>query len=311
VKVNAKMKVIITGGTGLIGRALAADLAKDGYEVILLSRHTPSKENLTQGIRHALWDGYTADGWGQLANGADAIVNLAAESLSAGWWTEKRKREITESRARAGRAVVQAVQQAEVKPKVVIQISGVGAYGISSTQVFDETGDYGDDFPAGVTRVWEGATQPVEDMGVRRVVARTGVVLSTKGGALPKMLLPFKFFAGGPLGSGQQWLPWVHLDDEVRALRFFIENPDAHGTYNIAAQPVTNRQFAHAIGKVMSRPAFFPVPAFVIRLLFGEMGMMVLEGQRVSSKKLEDLGFQFLYPDAESALRGLLTRPRK
>lgn len=304
------MKIIITGGAGLIGRALAEDLAKDGHEAIILSRRPQPGTVLPPGVRLEKWDGRTAQGWGKLADGADAIVNLAGENLSAGRWTAKRKRAIMESRTQSGAAVVQAVQQAVNKPRAVIQSSAVGYYGPSDDKLFSEDAPPADDFLAGVCQAWEASTQPVEALGVRRAVMRSGVVLSTRSGALPRMLLPFRFYAGGPLGSGRQWLSWVHLEDEVRAVRFLIDTPQARGVYNISAEPLTNRQFAKAIGKVMRRPSFFPVPAFIIRLLFGEMSTVVLDGQRVSAQRLSDQGFQFHYPEAEAALRDLLKRPR-
>jgi hypothetical protein len=303
-----KMKIIITGGTGLIGRALAEDLAKDGHEVILLSRSSLPASSLPAGVRVEKWDGRTAQGWGQLADGADAIVNLAGENLSAGRWTAKRKRSILDSRTNPGAAVVQAVQQAAHKPGVVIQSSAVGYYGPGEAEGIAEDTPPAADFLAQVCQAWEASTQPVEALGVRWVVTRSGVVLSTRSGALPRMLLPFKFFAGGPLGSGRQWLSWIHLEDEVRALRFLIENPQAQGAYNLSARPLTNRQFAQAIGKVMRRPAFFTVPAFLIRLLFGEMSTVVLDGQHVSSQRLLEAGFQYRFPEAEAALRDLLKR---
>jgi uncharacterized protein (TIGR01777 family) len=300
------MKIIISGGTGLIGSALAEDLAKDGHEVILLSRKSQPQTGFHAGIRVEKWDGRTAQGWGKLADGADAIVNLAGENLSAGRWTAKRKQAILESRVTPGAAIVQAIQQAAKKPSVLIQSSAVGYYGPSGGELLSEDASPANDFLARVCQTWEASTQPVEDLGVRRVVTRSGVVLSTKSGALPRMLLPFKFFAGGPLGSGRQWLSWIHLEDEVRAVRFLIETAEARGAFNLSAQPVTNRQFAQAIGKVMRRPAFFPVPAFIIRLVFGEMSTVVLDGQHVSAKRLKDLGFKFRFTDAEAALKDLL-----
>lgn len=303
------MKVIILGGTGLIGSALAQDLARDGHEVIILTRRPQAQEKPPKGIRFEQWDGRSAQGWGKLAEGADAIINLAGENLSAGRWTPERKQRIIDSRVNAGAAVVQAIQQASAKPKMLLQISGIGAYGVSESETFSETSPYGNDFLAGVTRQWEDSTKAVEALGVRRVVARTGVVLSNAGGAFPRMLLPFKLFVGGPLGTGRQWLSWLHLDDQVRALRFLIENPQAHGVYNLSTNPVTNRQFAQTLGGLMRRPAFFPVPAFAIRLLFGEMGTLVLDGQRATAQRLADLGFQFRFPDIESALKDLL-KPR-
>ena len=303
------MRVIIIGGTGLIGRALAEDLATDGHEVIILSRSSGPMKGFPPGIRLARWDGHTAEGWGPLADGVDAIVNLAGENLSGGRWTPQRKRAILASRVSPGAAVVDAVLQARKKPRVLIQSSAVGYYGPTGEEWLTEDAPSGDGFLAGVCREWEASTQAVETMGVRRVVARTGVVLSPNSGALPRMLLPFKFFAGGPLGSGRQWMSWIHLDDEVRALRFLMETPGAKGAFNLSATPLTNRQFAQVVGKVMRRPAFFAVPAAIIRLVFGEMGTVVLDGQRVSARSLTDLGFKFRFPDAETALADLLRRP--
>ena len=302
------MKIIITGGTGLIGGALAEDLAMDGHEVIVLSRSSKRANNISPGIRSAKWDGRTAQGWGHLAESAGAIVNLAGENVGAGRWNAQRKRVIIESRLNAGAAVMQAIRQAENKPGMVLQASGVGYYGISDTASFGENAVPADDFQGRICQDWEASTQPVEELGVRRVVTRSGVVLSVRAGALPRMLLPFKLFVGGPLGSGRQWLSWVHLEDEVRALRFLIDNPEARGVFNISAQPVTNRQFAQALGKAMHRPAFIPVPAFVLRFLFGEMSTMILDGQRVSSQRLLDHGFNFRFPDIDSAFKDILKR---
>jgi uncharacterized protein (TIGR01777 family) len=302
------MRIVITGGTGLIGKALAEDLAQDGHEVFILTRSPRTGTNSHPCIHYVQWDGRTAQGWGHLSEEADALVNLAGENLSAGRWTARRKRLILDSRANAGAAVVQAVQQAQRKPRVLIQSSAVGYYGPDTPGLLAENTPPANDFLGRVVQAWEASTQPVEALGVRRAVIRSGVVLSPKAGALPRMLLPFKFFAGGPLGSGRQWLSWVHLEDEVRAIRFLIEHSKAQGAYNISAEPLTNRQLARAIGKVMRRPAFFPVPAFLIRLLFGEMSTVVLDGQRVSSQRLESLGFRFRYPQAEPALADLLKR---
>ena len=304
------MKTIITGGTGLIGRALAEDLAKDGHEVILLSRRPQGAAGFPPGIRVEEWDGRTAQGWGKLADGADAIVNLAGENLSAGRWTAQRKQKIIAGRVNAGSAVVQAIQQAGTRPRVVIQSSAVGYYGPCGSEWLSEDAPAGKDFLAGVCQAWEASTQAVEALGVNRVVVRSGVVLSTKSGALPRMLLPFKLFAGGPLGTGKQWLSWVHLEDEVRALRFLMENPGVRGVFNIPAEPLTNGQFARTVGKVMRRSAFVPVPAFTIRLAFGEMSTVVLDGQRASAQRLKDAGFHFRFPEAEAALQDLLNQPQ-
>jgi hypothetical protein len=303
------MKVIITGGLGMIGRALAEDLAGDGHEVIVLTRSAAGAGEPTPGIRRQRWDGRTADGWGSLADGADAIVNLAGENLSAGRWTAARKHAILRSRVDSGAAVVDAVLRARKKPRLLIQASAVGYYGPAGDELLDEQAESGKDFLAAVCRDWEESTRPVEALGVRRAVVRTGVVLSRGAGALPRMLLPFRLFAGGPLGSGRQWMSWIHLEDTVRALRFLMESTEAGGPLNLSATPLTNHEFARTVGKVMRRPAIFRVPALLVRLAFGEMGTVVLDGQRASSQRLEALGFRFRFPDAESALRDLLQRP--
>ena len=301
------MKIIISGGTGLIGHALAQDFAKDGHEVCVLSRSLPNIQESQDKIERIRWDGRTAEGWGHRVDGADTVINLAGENLSAGWWTERRKRAILHSRLDAGQAVAQAIEQAKQKPRILIQASAVGCYGINPPGMVDETGPFGNDFLSDVCRQWEASTRTVEEMGVRRVVIRLGVVFSNAGGAFPRLILPFKFFAGGALGNGEQWLSWVHLQDVVRAIRFLIEQP-ATGAFNIAAEPVTDREFAQTAGRVMHRPSFFKMPAFALKMLFGEMSTVILDGQRVSSAKLQNLGFSFVYPGIENALQDLVRK---
>jgi hypothetical protein len=303
---------MITGGTGLIGRALSANLAADGHEVIVLTRSVQQASPLTEGVRAEKWDARTAEGWGQLADGADAIVNLAGASLAGeGFfptrWTEERQRVISDSRLHAGRAVVEAITQAKQKPRVVIQSSAVGYYGFRD-KVLTEEAEAGDDWGACFTaEVWEPATAPIEEMGVRRVVVRSGVVFSTTGGALQRLLLPFRLYAGGPMGSGNQWYSWIHVKDEARALRFLIENEEASGAFNLTApNSITNGELARLIGRLMGRPAFVPVPGFAMRLAFGEVADVVLKGQRAVPKRLLDLGFDFRFPNAEAALEDLL-----
>jgi uncharacterized protein (TIGR01777 family) len=301
------MRVIITGGTGLIGRALAADLAAGGHEVILLSRAPGRVTGLPAGVRAEGWDGRTATGWGPLADGADAIVNLAGENLGAGRWTAERKRRIRDSRLNAGRAVVEAVQAVSRAPRVVVQSSAVGYYGPQGDQELAEEAPPGNDFLARLCVEWEASTAPVEAMGVRRVVIRSGVVLHASEGALPRMLLPFKLFVGGPLGGGRQALSWIHIADEVAAIRFLVEKEEAAGAFNLAApHPLTNAEFGRAVGRVLGRPAWLPAPAFALRLALGEMATVVLDGQRVVPRRLLGMGFAFRFPEAEAALRDLL-----
>jgi uncharacterized protein (TIGR01777 family) len=301
------MRVIITGGAGLIGRATAESLSKGGHEVILLSRSPERVTGLSEGIRAEHWDGRSASGWGFLADGAEAIVNLAGENLFSGRWTPEQKRRIRESRIHAGEAVVGAVEMARQKPRVVIQASGVGYYGSQGDEPVTEEGPPGEDFLGQVAVKWEGCTLPVETFGVRRAIIRSAPVLSTAGGVLPRIVKPFGYFVGGPLGGGKQWFPWIHMVDEVGAIRFLIKNQDATGPFNLAApNPVTNEDFAEILGRVIGRPSRLRMPAFTLRILFGEMATVLLEGQRATPRRLQDLGFSFRFSDVESALRDLL-----
>ncbi len=265
--------------------------------------------NLPSGVRLEQWDGRSAQGWGHLVEQEAAIVNLAGENIGERRWTEARKQAIIESRLRAGKAVSEAVAQARNKPGVVIQASAIGYYGSRTDEILTEKSPPADDFMSRICQQWEPATAPVEQAGVRRVVVRSGVVLSRQGGAFPRMIMPFNFFAGGPLGSGKQWISWIHVRDEVAGLRFLMDNPNASGVYNLTSPyPLKNVDFERAVGRVMHRPAIIPTPAFAIRLLFGEMAITVLEGQRVVPERLEKEGFVFNYPRIEEALRDLLSK---
>ena len=301
------MRTIITGGSGLIGRALAAELAAAEHEVIILSRTPGRVGSLPMGVRAVGWDGRTAEGWQDLADGATAIVNLAGESIAAGRWTAARKQRIADSRLQAGAAVVQAVAGATTRPQAVIQGSAVGYYGPRGDETITEDSSAGDDFLAQVCVPWENSTKEVEPLGVRRAIIRTGIVLSRDGGALPQMTLPFRLFAGGPLGSGRQGFPWIHHADEVSAIRWLIEREDASGPFNLAApETLTNAEFGRVLGRVMRRPSFMPTPGFALRLVLGELSTLLLDGQRQVPQRLLDLGFTFRFPTAEAALRDLL-----
>jgi len=302
------VRVLITGGSGLIGRALAAELARSGNEIIILRRTPERIIGLQAGVLAERWDGRTAEAWYALADGADAIVNLAGENISSGRWTEERKRAILQSRLNAGRAIVQAVQAAANKPGVVIQASGIGYYGTHGDEEVTEETPPGHDFLARLAVDWESSTASLEALGVRRAVIRTGVVLSTDGGALPRMLLPFRFFVGGRLGSGRQWFPWIHIADEVGAIRFLLENRAASGPFNLAAPfPITNAGFSRLLGQRLRRPSLMPTPAFALRLLFGEMATALLDGQRAIPQRLLQLGYTFQFPEAGQALKDLLS----
>jgi uncharacterized protein (TIGR01777 family) len=301
------MRILITGGSGLIGRGLAANLASNGSEVIILSRWPERVTGLPAGVNAKWWDGRTIEGWGSVVDGVDAIINLAGENISIGRWTSERKRRILESRLNAGRAVVQAVEAAVHKPRVVIQASGVGYYGSCGDEEITEDMPPGGDFLAQTAIDWEASTAPLEALGVRRVIIRTGVVLSSSGGALPRMLLPFRLFAYRRLGSGRQWFPWIHISDEVGAIRFLMETERASGPFNLSAPaPLINAEFSYLLGKQLKRPALIPVPGFMLRLFFGEMSTAILDGQRAIPRRLLQLGFKFQFDEANIALRDLL-----
>lgn len=304
-------RVIITGGSGQMGRAVAANLSKDGYEIILLSRDPAKVTNLPPNVRVEKWDGRTAQGWGHWVNGATAILNFAGENIGIPpipWWLPGRKERIRASRVNAGRAIVEAVKTAKEKPFVVIQASGINYYGLRGDQITTEKESAANDFAAKVCVEWEAATAEVETMGVRRVIIRTAPNLTKQGGILFYLALPFRLFAGGPIGSGRQWFSWIHTVDQVRAIRFLIENENARGVYNLSApDPKTNADFGKLIARVLHRPYWFPVPAFVMRLIFGELGELLLLGsQRVLPQRLQKAGFKFQFGDAESALKDLL-----
>jgi uncharacterized protein (TIGR01777 family) len=304
------MRVIISGGTGVIGSALVAQLSREGHEIIILSR-TAAKEATPPGVRIVTWDSKTADGWGQWMDGADAVVNLAGQPISTGTipspWTADYKRKIELSRQQAGEALVAAIDLAEHKPSVLFQGSGVDYYPYSD-KVMTESDPPGTQFLAKVAaEYWEPSTAPVEAMGVRRVIGRMGPLLNTENGPLPSSLLQFKLFAGGRLGSGKQWMSWIHIDDAVGALRYLMADEQARGVYNIVApKPVTNAEYTAALGKVMNRPTLIPVPEFAMRTALGEVSELVLKGRPVSAEKLLATGYDFRFPTIEAALRDLI-----
>ncbi len=302
------MHVIISGGTGLIGRALVKSLLADGHRVTILTRFPEKSHPQLTGATLVGWDGHTAAGWGHLVNEADAIVNLAGAGVADKRWTPARKSLIRDSRIHAGQAVMAALSDAEKKPAVLIQASAVGFYGENTGDtVITEDAPPGSDFLAQVCTVWEAATAAAENFGVRRAVIRTGVVLAAEGGALPRMALPFRFFAGGRIGSGKQWTPWIHIADEVAAIRFLLENNTARGNFNLTApNPVTNADFTRELARALHRPALFPVPPVALKLAFGEMAGVLLGGQRAVPARLQALGFTFQFPDAAVALQNLL-----
>lgn len=306
------MRVIIAGGTGFVGRFLANDLTASGHEVIVLSRNPAHAQGLASAVRVERWDAETAQGWGHLADGAQAIINLAGANIAGDGffpqrWTDERKQLIISSRVNSGKAIVAAIEQAQQRPAVLVQASAVGYYGTHPFSVtLAEGSPAGDDWLASVCQQWEAATDAVEALGVRRAIIRLGAVLSFQAGALQRLAMPFRFYVGGPMGSGGQPFSWVHPADIIGAVRFLLETPSAAGAFNLTTpQPDTSASFARALGIVMQRPSWLPVPAFALRLMFGEVATVVVDGQKVLPSRLQSAGYGFKFEDANTALRDL------
>jgi uncharacterized protein (TIGR01777 family) len=298
------MNLLIVGGTGLIGRALTKSLLAGGHKVWTLTRN-PEQVVLPLGAAVVGWDGRTVQGWGELVNEMDAIVNLAGVNMASWPWTESRKQSFWNSRVWAGQAVTEAIRLAKKKPAVLIQSSGINHYGLRGATATESTHP-ADDFLARLTVAWEFSSQPVEELGVRRAIIRTAVVLERKNIIMKLMELPARFFFGGRLGSGRQFLPWIHLADEVGAIRFLLDQERARGPYNlIAPESTSNADFLRTLARTLKRPYWFHVPAFLMRLVLGEMSVMVLEGRAALPKRLQEAGYQFKYPTLEGALKDL------
>jgi uncharacterized protein (TIGR01777 family) len=293
------MKVVIAGGTGFIGQQLTVALKMAGHQVVLLSR----QEQPGIAVPTVTWQTLAAQP--NVLGAVDAIVNLAGETINQRW-TPQAKQRILGSRVKATRAIADWVAAMDAKPSVVVNGSAIGFYGNSQTATFTETSlpEQPDNFLAQTGALWEAEADRIS--GIRVVKLRTGVVLGLAGGALAKMVLPYRMFAGGPIGTGRQWLSWIHIHDLVRLILFAIETPTVSGPLNgTAPTPVTNDTFGRNVGHVLRRPHWLPVPAFAFKLLFGEMASLLLEGQRVLPEKALQAGFQFDFPTAEAALREL------
>ncbi len=302
------MKIVIAGGTGFLGRPLANALGAAGHRTVLLSRGRNGPSGETSTARTVAWtpDGSTG-AWAAEIDGADAIVNLAGESIAAHRWTTAQKKRILDSRVLATQSLVEAIRRSTRPPAVLVSGSAVGYYGPLGDEIATEDAPAGRDFLAGVVVRWEEEAERAASDRTRVVRLRTGLVLARDGGALPKMLPPFWFGAGGPVGSGRQYWPWVHRDDWIALARFAIESPSVTGPLNaMAPHPVPNAEFAKALGRAMHRPALMPAPGFALKLLLGEMAEgLLLSGQRAVPAKAERLGFRFAYPRLEAALADL------
>lgn len=298
------MKIIVPGGTGFIGRAFIKRLVSEGHTVRVLTRspHASTDDSLMM-IR---WDAKTIGTWAKELEGADAVVNLAGESIAAKRWTTEQKRKIKESRVHSTRVLVEAMKGCAKRPRVFINASAVGYYGNVPEGSVTEEAPKGKGFLADVCEAWENEARKAEILGVRTVRVRNAVVLEKEGGALLKMLPPFLFFVGGPLGSGKQWFSWIHRADMIEILIFVLNHSSLSGPVNAAApNPVRMTDFCKELGKAVKRPSWISVPAWVLRTLLGEMSEMLLEGQEVIPDQLLKAGFQFHYPKLGEALAAI------
>jgi uncharacterized protein len=301
------MRVIVTGATGLVGRALIRSLLADGHEVTRLVRGG-AQGFRAPGTAAVHWDPERGEIDAKELEGHDAAVHLAGESIAEGRWDDEKKRRILESRVKGTRLLAEALAGLSEKPKVLVSASAVGFYGDRGDEVVREESASGTDFLSEVCREWEKATLQASQAGLRVVHLRIGVVLSAEGGALPKMLTPFKLGVGGRVGSGRQYMSWITLDDLVAVIRRAMEDESLRGPVNaVAPRPVTNAEFTKALGRVLGRPTIFPVPAFAARLAFGEMAdALLLSGVRVEPARLSEAGHQFKHTEIEGALRSVL-----
>jgi len=304
-------RIVIAGGSGFIGRALCTALTRPdsegrpAYDLVVLTRSPDSHRarHTDSGLRFIHWNPESSKGaWTQELSGAAAVINLCGDSIASGRWTPARKRALIDSRTRPARTLIEAIRGVAPAPAMLVQASGVGYLGTGDTPA-DETAPVGNDFLATLARDWEAT---LTDASVATAALRFGVVLG-QGGALPQMLLPFRLFAGGPIGDGRQWLSWIHIDDACAAIRFVIEQHLTGPVHVTAPEPVRNETFARAAGQVLRRPARLRLPRFALRALLGEQATLVCDGQHALPGRLLAAGFEFQYPDIESALRQLHT----
>ena len=299
------MKIIVTGATGFIGSALVDRLWGDFHSLVLLSRKPPREEGVTKKEWFS-WDPPSGGAWEGALDGADGIINLAGEPIAGRRWSKEQKARLRSSRIDSTRALIGAIAKARVKPKFLLNGSAVGYYGPHGDEPLSEASPPGDDFLSRLCVEWEAEARKAEEHGVRVAMVRTGIVLGKGQGALAKMVLPFKMFVGGPLGSGKQYMPWIHIEDEVGLLLFLIENESARGPFNATApDPVTMEEFSAALGTVLNRPSWVSVPPSALALIAGEMADMLLTGQRALPEAALKLGYVFKHPKIGPALESL------
>ncbi|WP_349409482.1 TIGR01777 family oxidoreductase [Pseudalkalibacillus sp. SCS-8] len=300
------MKIAISGGTGFVGEALTDHFTSQGHHVFILTRN-PSGKPVKEHVTYVKW--LTDDAETDQLTGIDAIINLAGETIN-GRWTEEKKEKILSSRIQATREILKIIESMESKPHTLINASAIGYYGTSESEKFDEnTTRSGDDFLAKVTEEWESEAQKAEQYGVRVVLTRFGIILDKDEGALPRMALPYKLYAGGPLGSGDQWYSWIHIRDVVGLMDYILHQETIEGPVNATSpHPVQMDDFGRILGKALGRPHWLPLPGFVLRTALGEMSTLILDGQKVFPEKALKHGYKFTYPTLNSALTAIYER---
>ena len=296
------MKILITGASGLIGKSLQEALTEKGHELLLAGRSEPNAPNK---IKWTIEGGFSQS---ERLEDLDAVIHLAGENVSGLRWTDEKKKAIRDSRIVGTRSVVEAFAKLNNKPKTFLAGSAIGFYGDRGDEEMTEASPSGDTFFAEVCRDWEAESAKAEDLGIRTVMLRTGIVLSRDGGALAAMLTPFKLGVGGVVGSGKQWMSWISLEDEIRAIEFALENERIRGPLNLTApNPATNEQFTKTLGEVIHRPTILPLPEFAVNLVFGEMGdALLIDSTKVLPQRLTDAGFKFRHTDLKNALENAL-----
>jgi uncharacterized protein len=307
------MRIVVAGGTGFLGSPLTETFAEEGHDVRVLSRSLPpgqARHDAGTGMPGITRVGWTPDGgtgrWADVISGADAVINLAGASIGGSRWSPQRKAEIRDSRILATRSLVAAIQGSDVPPRVFVSSSGTGYYGARGSEPLNEASPPGHDFLAALCEDWEGEARRVTRAGVRLAIIRSGIVLERSGGALAEMIRPFHFGVGGRIGSGRQYMSWIHRLDWIELVRWIVDTPDASGAINLTTpHPVTNRQFARSLGRALRRPALLPAPSFALRLVLGEFANHVVTGQRVVPERALSLGYRFRYPELDIAFRGI------
>jgi uncharacterized protein (TIGR01777 family) len=300
------MKILITGGTGFVGTQLTSRLTRDGHEVTILTRSLKGAKGVSTGISYLEGDPTKKGSWQEAIKNHDAVINLAGASIFSKW-TEEHKKAIRESRVNTTQNIVEGIPSHPERPFTLLSTSAVGYYGFCGDEELVEESPSGNDFLARIAKEWEGEALKAKDKGAQVVITRFGIVMGEKGGALSQMIPLFKKYIGGPIGSGKQWFSWVHIKDLAEAFAFLLKHPEISGPVNVCSpNPVRNKDLAKALGKALHRPSFIPAPAFMVKLVLGEFGSVILKGQRVIPKRLLENGFVFQYPDIEKTLQGIV-----